>query len=188
MTLPPKPGLYRRLAYGDQIRHRNRRRNFLSINLFPEQNYNLINQHMSHFNRGTSTVSDFSRQGALPMSVQQGTIPTSVQQGTSTVSDFSQQGTLPTSNFSRQGTIGIPYTYEQLVTLEDVQVGLNTKDLVRNSKISLNENSFLCSICQDNDEVIIRILKCNHYFHITCIDKWLSNNKTCPVCRYNLEN
>ena len=170
MTLPPKPGLYRRLAYGDQIRHRNRRRNFLSINLFPEQNYNLINQHMSQFNRGTSTVSNFG------------------QQGTSTVpmSNFSQQGTLPMS--VQQGTIGIPYTYEQLVTLEDVQVGLNTKDLVRNSKISLNENSFLCSICQDNDEVIIRILKCNHYFHITCIDKWLSNNKTCPVCRYNLEN
>ena len=179
MTLPPKPGLYRRLAYGDQIRHRNRRRNFLSINLFPEQNYNLINQHMSQFNRGTSTVSDFDQQGTLPTSIQQGTstVPMSVQQGTSTV---------PMS--VQQGTIGIPYTYEQLVTLEDVQVGLNTKDLVRNSKISLNENSFLCSICQDNDEVIIRILKCNHYFHITCIDKWLSNNKTCPVCRYNLEN
>ena len=176
MTLPPKPGLHRRLAYGDQIRHRNRRRNFLSINIFPEQNYNLINEHTNQFNRGT-----------LPYtSVQQGTLPTrnsSVQQGTSTVSNL--------FDFNEQVIVGTPYTpftYEQLVTLEDVQVGLNIKDLLRNSKISLNENSFLCSICQDNNEVVIRILKCNHYFHITCIDKWLSNNKTCPVCRYNLEN
>jgi hypothetical protein len=145
MTLPIKPGLHRRLAYGDQIRHRNRRHNFLSINLFPEQNYNLINEHMNRFNRQGSD--------------------TSVRQGSDTF-----------------------YTYEQLVTLEDVKVGLNTNDLVRNSKVSLNKTSFLCSICQDNSEVIIRILKCNHYFHITCIDKWLSNNKTCPVCRYNLEN
>lgn len=138
MTLPPKPGLYRRLAYGNQIRLRNRRRNFLSINLFPEPNYNLINEHMNQFNQDTF--------------------------------------------------VRIPYTYEQLVTLEDVKVGLNIKDLVKNSKVSLNENSFLCSICQDNNDIIIRILKCNHYFHVTCIDKWLSNNKTCPVCRYNLEN
>ena len=138
MTLQIKPGLHRRLAYGDQIRQRNIRRNFLSINLFPAQNYSLINEHMNQFNQNTF--------------------------------------------------VGIPYTYEQLVTLEDVKVGLDIKDLVRNSKISLNENSFLCSICQDNNEIVIRILKCNHYFHVTCIDKWLSNNKTCPVCRYNLEN
>ena len=161
MTLPIKPGLHRRLAYGDQIRHRNRRQNFLSINLFPEQNYNLINEHMNRFNRQGSDTS--VRQGS-DTSVRQGS-DTSVRQGSDTF-----------------------YTYEQLVTLEDVKVGLNTKDLVRNSKVSLNKTSFLCSICQDNSEVIIRILKCNHYFHITCIDKWLSNNKTCPVCRYNLEN
>jgi len=161
MTLPIKPGLHRRLAYGDQIRHRNRRQNFLSINLFPEQNYNLINEHMNRFNRQGSDTS--VRQGS-DTSVRQGS-DTSVRQGSDTF-----------------------YTYEQLVTLEDVKVGLNTKDLVRNSKVSLNKTSFLCSICQDNSEVIIRILKCNHYFHITCIDKWLTNNKTCPVCRYNLEN
>ena len=183
MTLPIKPGLHRRLAYGDQIRHRNRRQNFLSINLFPEQNYNLINEHMNRFNRrvrqGTLQTSDIlNTLGTLDTL---DTLDTSVRQGTLQTSDTSvRQGTLQMSDTF--------YTYEQLVTLEDVKVGLNTKDLVRNSKVSLNKTSFLCSICQDNSEVIIRILKCNHYFHITCIDKWLSNNKTCPVCRYNLEN
>jgi hypothetical protein len=42
-----------------------------------------------------------------------------------------------------------------------------------------------CSICFDqyciNDE--IALTKCNHYFHVTCIEKWLGHSYTCPVCR-----
>lgn len=42
-----------------------------------------------------------------------------------------------------------------------------------------------CSICFDqyriNDE--IALTKCNHYFHVTCIEKWLGHAYNCPVCR-----
>jgi len=42
-----------------------------------------------------------------------------------------------------------------------------------------------CSICFDqyciNDE--IALTKCNHYFHVTCIEKWLGQSYNCPVCR-----
>jgi len=42
-----------------------------------------------------------------------------------------------------------------------------------------------CSICFDqyciNDE--IALTKCNHYFHVTCIEKWLGHAHNCPVCR-----
>ena len=27
---------------------------------------------------------------------------------------------------------------------------------------------------------------CKHIFHTKCIDKWLSENKRCPLCRENL--
>ena len=42
-----------------------------------------------------------------------------------------------------------------------------------------------CSICIDNIQSSYRILRCNHYFCRTCIDKWWlkSSILNCPNCR-----
>ncbi|XP_061349791.1 NEP1-interacting protein 1-like [Gastrolobium bilobum] len=43
-----------------------------------------------------------------------------------------------------------------------------------------------CSICfQDfEDGEFVRILpKCGHFFHLDCIDKWLVQQGSCPMCR-----
>ncbi|XP_057439814.1 NEP1-interacting protein 1-like [Lotus japonicus] len=47
-------------------------------------------------------------------------------------------------------------------------------------------NKSCCSICfQDfEDEELVRILpKCGHIFHLECIDKWLVQQGSCPMCR-----
>lgn len=69
------------------------------------------------------------------------------------------------------------------------KTGLYLNDLFQNSHISLLY-IFDCSICQeDNFDInIVRKLNCNHEFHIYCIDKWLSKETTCPICRKNLSN
>lgn len=57
-------------------------------------------------------------------------------------------------------------------------------------RISANSNdSSSCSICLGciGDENGVRILpNCGHYFHISCIDRWLllcPTNSSCPLCR-----
>ncbi|CAH9108627.1 unnamed protein product [Cuscuta epithymum] len=48
-----------------------------------------------------------------------------------------------------------------------------------------------CTICLADyqREDSLRILSpCAHYFHPECIDIWLQNNSTCPVCRISLQS
>ncbi|CAN4107934.1 unnamed protein product [Withania somnifera] len=43
-----------------------------------------------------------------------------------------------------------------------------------------------CSVClsEFQEDETLRILpKCNHAFHITCIDTWLRSHTNCPMCR-----
>ena len=40
-----------------------------------------------------------------------------------------------------------------------------------------------CSIClETNQNIQIRKLKCNHKFHMNCIEEWLKMEKRCPLC------
>jgi hypothetical protein len=42
----------------------------------------------------------------------------------------------------------------------------------------------ICSICWSSMNINNNTnTKCNHLFHKICIDKWLENNTTCPICR-----
>lgn len=86
------------------------------------------------------------------------------------------------------------YNYEQLVELEDVKIGLSNKELSCIFKNNTCINQFFCSICQEQKYNInlelfnIKTLICDHTFHNKCIIKWLSKNKTCPICRLDLSS
>lgn len=45
--------------------------------------------------------------------------------------------------------------------------------------------SMECCICKENinDDDKIDRLKCNHLFHVDCIDQWFSISKCCPLCK-----
>ncbi|GBM48495.1 hypothetical protein AVEN_50283-1 [Araneus ventricosus] len=44
---------------------------------------------------------------------------------------------------------------------------------------------FECPICLGaaKRKGNIKHLRCSHEFHQSCIDKWLHNNRSCPLCR-----
>ena len=46
----------------------------------------------------------------------------------------------------------------------------------------LKETHYTCPICFDNIKNTITT-KCNHIFCNSCLNKWLDNNNSCPLCR-----
>ena len=53
------------------------------------------------------------------------------------------------------------------------------------SKKSLSTSSKTCAICLEDykKKDILRNLQCLHDFHQSCIDEWLRNKTTCPICK-----
>ncbi|XP_078544791.1 E3 ubiquitin-protein ligase RNF128 isoform X1 [Lissotriton helveticus] len=45
-----------------------------------------------------------------------------------------------------------------------------------------------CAVCIDNYKPndVVRILTCNHFFHRACIDPWLLEHRTCPMCKCDI--
>ncbi|XP_044298395.1 E3 ubiquitin-protein ligase RNF6 [Varanus komodoensis] len=97
--------------------------------------------------------------------------------------------------FVENGTLPILRLVPYLLLEEDSGNHLRglTKDQIdnlstRNYGNASSEDSEIsktCSVCI-NEYVVgnkLRQLPCMHEFHFHCIDRWLSENSTCPICR-----
>ncbi len=50
-------------------------------------------------------------------------------------------------------------------------------------------DNFTCIICYDEENNLINDvvkLKCNHKYHLECINKWLKIKNVCPLCKENI--
>ncbi|GMH13167.1 hypothetical protein Nepgr_015008 [Nepenthes gracilis] len=55
--------------------------------------------------------------------------------------------------------------------------------------LRISNGELECAVCLNEfggDETLRLIPKCDHVFHADCIDTWLADHATCPVCRANL--
>lgn len=67
----------------------------------------------------------------------------------------------------------------------NIKILKNTNEIGIIKKNYCNDN--YCSICLKKISINnnFKLLdKCNHGFHIKCINNWLVNNNTCPKCRH----
>ncbi|KAF9116684.1 hypothetical protein BGX27_000066 [Mortierella sp. AM989] len=47
----------------------------------------------------------------------------------------------------------------------------------------------ICAIClgEYTPDEIIRFLPCRHHFHLECVDQWLFTDKSCPLCKHDID-
>ncbi|XP_028781090.1 E3 ubiquitin-protein ligase ATL42 [Neltuma alba] len=60
----------------------------------------------------------------------------------------------------------------------------------RFSSLKGSKEGLECAVCLSKfeDVEILRLLpKCKHAFHINCIDNWLENHSSCPLCRHRVD-
>ena len=78
-----------------------------------------------------------------------------------------------------------------LINLYDITDLCNTHDRLLNQNHTSdhlrfrfnNQKGKLCSICLEQLNLITVCTSCNHYFHKSCILKWMKYKKNCPNCR-----
>jgi hypothetical protein len=61
--------------------------------------------------------------------------------------------------------------------------------LVYNEAFATSRDDTQCAVClgdYQNSEKLLQLPVCGHAFHKECIDQWLVNNATCPICRTSL--
>ncbi|KAB1200444.1 RING-H2 finger protein ATL73 [Morella rubra] len=85
----------------------------------------------------------------------------------------------------------------QWIATRRLNSGLKKKEMVAlptssySNSGSSPSSASSCAIClvdfSEGDK--IRVLpKCDHRFHVACIDKWLLSHSSCPTCRHRLKS
>ncbi|XP_075395411.1 E3 ubiquitin-protein ligase RLIM [Tenrec ecaudatus] len=107
-----------------------------------------------------------------------------------------------TSGARREGRHRAPVTFDESGSLpflslaqffllneddDDQPRGLTKEQIDNLAMRSFGENDALktCSVCitEYAEGNKLRKLPCSHEYHVHCIDRWLSENSTCPICR-----
>ncbi|NXF32775.1 RN128 ligase, partial [Nyctibius bracteatus] len=59
---------------------------------------------------------------------------------------------------------------------------------LKNEDKETDPNGDSCAVCieQYKPNEVVRTLACNHLFHKNCVDPWLLEHRTCPMCKYDI--
>jgi Ring finger domain len=86
-----------------------------------------------------------------------------------------------------------PLDYQQLLALDDNNskrgVSRRVLDKLMQRYPKTAEASLECGICKDKftRHTKLMCLPCSHKYHMKCITQWFLTNRTCPICRFEVE-
>lgn len=96
----------------------------------------------------------------------------------------------PRPILERHHVFGAPVAEPQPVgaTIDDIEKNTCKSEFIKDIEIPDDEKE-RCTVCLNDFETGegVRTLKCDHLFHVDCIDRWLVYNKKCPVCRLEVD-
>jgi hypothetical protein len=112
---------------------------------------------------------------------------------------FELSFTTPTSNSASvlNTLLGLGPLTVPAAASAPVQRGLSLNELLSNTSLSLytevdgsleNDNCSICTEEYENNDIQRKINQCNHKFHSRCLENWVTNHNTCPLCRVNIVN
>ncbi|KAG8663028.1 E3 ubiquitin-protein ligase SDIR1 isoform X1 [Manihot esculenta] len=83
-----------------------------------------------------------------------------------------------------------PNTSQQQASSSSPSAEMKQDSRKTDGSVKASEDELTCSICleQVNRGELVRSLPCLHQFHTNCIDPWLRQQGTCPVCKYQVSS
>lgn len=162
----------------------------------------------SDSNRGTGTTADTEslnnpdasnadasaadEQPAAAAGARERTVETDVDEGLTTGPQASGGRARPRPPISLEEPSSLPFLRLAHFFLlndddDDQPQGLTKEQIDNLSMRNFGESDALktCSVCitEYAEGNKLRKLPCSHEYHVHCIDRWLSENSTCPICR-----
>lgn len=157
------------------------------------------------YSDGDSETAARSQNAAADSEVQQNGGESPAVEDTEVSAPEEQEGSAdasPPSDIRRERRNRVPVSLEESGTLpflslaqffllneddDDQPRGL-TKEQIDNlstRNFGVNDALKTCSVCitEYAEGNKLRKLPCSHEYHVHCIDRWLSENSTCPICR-----
>ncbi|MEQ2190975.1 E3 ubiquitin-protein ligase RNF12-A, partial [Xenoophorus captivus] len=138
-------------------------------------------------------VSAADEQPAVPAAgARERTVETDVDEGLATGPQASGGRARPRPPISLEEPSSLPFLRLAHFFLlndddDDQPQGLTKEQIDNLSMRNFGESDALktCSVCitEYAEGNKLRKLPCSHEYHVHCIDRWLSENSTCPICR-----
>ncbi|PUZ41705.1 hypothetical protein GQ55_9G525800 [Panicum hallii var. hallii] len=99
-----------------------------------------------------------------------------------------QQGSTSTRKSDGPPQLSTSLTGSGNEVLTNTDLFLKKKQADRTSKTL--EDELTCSVCLEQVAVgdLLRSLPCLHQFHVNCIDPWLRQQGTCPICKHQVSD